>query len=168
MSRIWLMAAVSSFLVISTAPLGAQPTAEGQAQDATLDVLLDAVRANRKAMVAVNLDLTDEEAVKFWPIYDRYQKDINENGDRWVAVIAEYTENFSSLSNDMAEKLVQDYLAVERARNEVRSSYLDDFTAILPGRKVARFYQIENKVDALIRYDLAATIPVIGDTGAAP
>jgi hypothetical protein len=163
MSKMWLIAVVSSFFAFWTAPLGAQPPDQGRAEEVALEVLLDTVRANRKAFVAVNLELTDEEAVQFWPIYDRYQKEVSENGDRLVALIRDYTENFSDLSNEKALKIVEDYLTIERDRVELRFSYMDDFTAILPGRKVARLYQIENKVDALIRYDLAANIPVIED-----
>ena len=65
-------------------------------------------------------------------------------------------------------KLVDDYLAVEADRVKVKRAYLDEFAKALPGRKVARFYQIENKMDAVIRYDLAATIPVVEEESGAP
>jgi hypothetical protein len=113
----------------------------------------DAIRSNRKALVAVNLKLTDEEAAKFWPIYDRYQQELNAIGDRLVGVIKDYSAHFSDLSDDKATKLVDDYLAVEADRVKVRRAYVDEFTKALPGRKVARFYQIENKLDAVLRYD---------------
>ena len=142
-------------------PAGA-PTIEPTAQ-----ALLDAIRSNRKAVVAVNLTLTEEEAGKFWPLYDRYQKEINGLGDRLVAIIKDYTENFSSLSDEKAAKILEDYLAVEADRVQVKRTYAPQFTAVLPGRKVARLYQIENKMDAVIRYDLAATIPVIEEQAAA-
>ena len=82
-----------------------------------------------------------------------------------TTVIEEYTANFHKLSNDKALKLMEDYLAVEDDRVKVRRTYLPEFAKILPGRTVARFYQIENKMDAVIRYDLAAAIPVV-DEGA--
>ena len=140
----------------------------GQAAEANLDVLVNAIRSNRKALVAVNLKLTDEEATKFWPVYDRYQQEINAIGDRLVGVIQDYTTNFSNLSDDKAMKLVDDYLAVEADRVKVRRAYVDEFAKALPGRKVARFYQIENKMDAVIRYDLAATIPVVEEEKSVP
>ena len=67
----------------------------------------------------MNLKLTDEEAAKFWPVYDRYQKEINAIGDRLVGVIQDYSANFRDLSNDKAMKLVEDYLAVEADRVKV-------------------------------------------------
>ena len=111
----------------------------------------------------VNLILTDEEAKQFWPVYDRYQKEINAVGDRLIGVIQDYTANFSDLSNDKAMKLVDDYLAIEADRVKVKRAYVDEFAKVLPGRTVARLVQIENKMDAVIRYDLASTIPVVDE-----
>jgi hypothetical protein len=145
----------------------AQPSG-GEAQKANLETLLDALRANRKAVVAVNLKLTDDEAAKFWPIYDRYQKEMSALGDRLVAVIGDYGKNFRDMSNEKAMKLVDDYLSVEAERLKVRRAYVDEFAKALPGVKVARFYQLENKMDAVIRYEMAATIPVIEEASSSP
>jgi hypothetical protein len=168
MSKIRLLLAAAVILGLSAAALRAAQPPSGQAATANLDVLVDAIRSNRKALVTVNLKLTDEEATKFWPIYDRYQQEINAVGDRLVGVIQDYTANFSTLSDDKAMKLVDDYLAVEADRVKVRRAYVDEFAKALPGRKVARFYQIENKMDAVIRYDLAATIPVLEEERGGP
>jgi hypothetical protein len=162
--RIVLMVVIT----LCAAPLRAEPPQSGSANEATVEVLLNAIRSNRKALVAANLGLTDDEAAKFWPVYDRYQKEINATGDRLLAVIRTYTANFGSLSNDAALQLVEDFLAVEADRVAVRRTYVAEFAASLPGRKVARLYQIENKMDAVTRYDLAATIPVIEEAGGTP
>ena len=151
------------------ASTGAVRAAQPGAAEANADlrVLLDAIRANRKALVAVNLTLTDDEAAKFWPLYDRYQQEIAATGDRLAAVIDEYTANFRTLSNDKALELVDQYLAADADRLKVRRDYVSQFAAILPGRTVARLYQIENKMDAVIRYELAASIPVVEEGEAA-
>ena len=149
-------------LLFVSAPRAEEPAAgTGAAEQAGLDALLNSIRANRKALVAVNLELSDDEAEAFWPVYDRYQGEIGAVGDRLVAVIEDYTASFPDLSDDKAMKLVDDYLKVEADRVAVRRSYVPEFAKTLPGRKVARLYQIENKMDAVIRYDLAATIPVV-------
>jgi hypothetical protein len=161
MSKMRRLFVATIILGLSAAAVHAAPPARGQAATAEINVLLDAIRSNRKAMVAVNLKLTDEEAGKFWPLYDRYQKEINGIGDRLAGVIQNYTAKFSDLSNDEARKLLDDYLAVEADRVKVKRAYVDEFATALPGRKLARFYQIENKLDAVIRYNLAAAIPVV-------
>ena len=133
----------------------------GEAADATLDILRETIRANKKALVAANLTLTDEEAGKFWALYDRYQNDLKGVNDRLVQVIQDYTSNFQNMTDEHALKLVEQYTAVEEDRAKLRRQYLGEFSKVLPGRKVARFYQIENKMDAVVRYDLAEEIPVI-------
>jgi len=168
MSTIRLLLAAAVILGLSATTLRAAQPPTGRSAEANIDVLLDAIRSNRKALVAVNLGLTDDEAAKFWPVYDRYQKEINAVGDRLVAVIQDYTAHFSDLSDDKAMKLVDDYLAVEVDRIKVKRAYVDEFAKVLPGRTVARFFQIENKMDAVIRYDLAATIPVVEAAKGAP
>jgi len=151
----------ASLLFIVIVIAFAVPAWAGEAAQSNLDILRDTIRANKKALVAVNLGLTDAEAKEFWPVYDRYEKDLKSVNDRLVQVIDDYTSHFKDLSNDQARKLVDDYLAVEEDRAKVRRTYVDDFAKALPGKKVARFYQIENKMDAVVRYDLAATIPVV-------
>jgi hypothetical protein len=166
MSKLRLLVAGALVVLLSAAAAPAAPPAATDA--ATLDILIDTIRANRKALVAVNLGLTPEEATRFWPLYDRYQQEMNAIGDRFAAVIGEYTANFRDLSNDKAMQLMQDYLAIEADRVKVRRSYLGEFAKILPGRTVARFYQIENKMDTVLRYELAAAIPVVDEASAAP
>jgi len=135
----------------------------GEAAKVNLGILRDTIRANRKALVAANLTLSDEEAARFWPLYERYQGELSGVQDRTVKVIEDYTASFHDLSNDKAMKLADDWLSAEGDRVKVRRTYLEEFAKVLPGRKVVRFYQIENKMDAVLRYDLAAEIPVVGE-----
>lgn len=147
-------------LVLIVATSGPAVSA-GEAADANLDILRETIRANKKALVAASLTLTDEEAGKFWPLYDRYQGELKGVNDRLVQVIQDYTSSFQSMTDEHALKLIEQYTAVEEDRAKVRRKYLGEFSKVLPGRKVARFYQIENKMDAVVRYDLAAEIPVV-------
>ena len=155
-------------VVLLAAVLASVAAGAADAPEATPETLLETVRANRKALVAVNLALSAEEAGKFWPLYDRYQKELDVIGDRVEGIIEDYVASFRELSNEKALRLMEDYLAAEAERVQVRHAYLPEFAKILPGRTVARFYQIENKMDAVLRYDRAATIPVIEETPAAP
>jgi len=169
MSKIRFSIVVVAMLAMCAVSLRAeQPDAPGLAQRADLDALRDAIRANRKALVAANLRLSDDEAGKFWAVYDRYQRETTTLGDRLEKVIQDYITSFGKVSDDKALKLVEDYLKVEADRVALRRSYMPEFAKTLPGRKVARFYQIENKMDAVIRYDLAATIPVVEEETEAP
>ena len=167
MSKMSLLLAATLLYGFSAAAVCAAQTGDPKPTEADLGVLLDTIRANRRALVAVNLNLTEAEAAKFWPVYDRYQAEINAVGDRVAALIEDYAKNFRDLSNDKALQLIKDYLAAESERAKIRSAYVEEFAKILPGRTVARLYQIENKMDAVIRYDLAATIPVVEEKSGA-
>jgi hypothetical protein len=148
-------------LLLVTLFVAAPAFAAGEAAEANLDVLRETIRANRKALVAVNLPLSDAEASQFWPLYDRYEGELKAVNDRLVKVIEAYTSQYSKITDAEAAKLAADYLAAEEDRAKVRRTYFGDFAKVLPGKKAARFYQIENKMDAVIRYDLARTIPVV-------
>ena len=144
----------------------AEPAAA--ADEAGLQTLAHAIRANRRALVSVNLNLDSEQAARFWPLYDRYQAEITAVGDRVVKLLDDYTSKYADLSDEKALQLMTDYLAAEAERLKVRQTYLPEFAKVLPGRTVARFYQIENKMDAVLRYELAATIPVIAGDATPP
>lgn len=169
LAALTLIAPVAGRAADEPAP-AAEPAAAAAAEptQADLQVLLNTVRANRRALVSLNLNLTADEAAKFWPLFERYQTEMNAIGDRLLALVEDYAANFATLSNEKALQLMTDYLAVEAERVKVRQAWLPQFAAILPGRTVARFYQLDNKLDALIRFDLAATIPVVDEQAAAP
>ena len=168
MSKMRLLLAATLISCLSTATAPAAESGGPAAPQVNLDLLRDTIRANRKALIAVNLALTDEDAAKFWPLYDRYQKEISAVGDRLAALVEDYITHFRDLSNEKALQLAGDYLAAETDRLQVRRTYLGEFAKVLPGRTVARFYQIENKMDAVLRYDLAGTIPVVEPASGAP
>jgi hypothetical protein len=168
MSRIYLLLLAILVFGLSTAAVHAAKPGDAAPAEADVHELLDTIRANRKALVSINLNLNTEEAARFWPVYDRYQQEISAIGDRMAAMIEDYTAHFRDLSNEKGLQLVEDYLAAEADRVKVRRSYVSEFAKVLPGRTVARFYQIENKMDAVIRYELASTIPVIEEGSGTP
>src|SRR5262249_52993203 len=94
--------------------LGAASVRAGEAADANLDILRDTIRANKKALVAANLTLSDDEAKQFWPLYDRYQSDLKSVNDRAVAVIKDYTTHYSDMTDEHAMQIADQYLGVEQ------------------------------------------------------
>ena len=130
-------------------------------EEASLETLIESIRHNRTKLVAVNIDFTAEEAAAFWPVYEKYAKDRNGIGDRMVALIEDYASNYTTMTDDLAKGLVDRMLEIQRDEVGVRSKYADDFAKALPGKKLARFYQLENKLDAVFRFQLARGVPVI-------
>lgn len=138
------------------------------AQEAALmnmDVLKDKVKADKKLVVAAGMFLTDEEAVAFWPLYDGYQKELDLINQRLVTTIEGYSRAYNigkgEISNDLAEKLLSEALAVEEMEVKLRQSYAAKLSKVLPATKVVRYLQIENKIRALVKFELAAVIPLV-------
>src|SRR5258706_15703969 len=97
MTKMRLVLAATLVACLSTVPVGAAESGRPAAAHVNLDLLRDTIRANRKALIAVNLALTDEEAAKFWPLYERYEKEIAAVGDRVGAIIEDYITHFRDL-----------------------------------------------------------------------
>lgn len=139
-----------------------------QAQDAeqmNMDILKEKVKADKKLLVANNMNLTDAEAKSFWPLYDGYQKELEQINQKLITTVKSYAEAYNAgkgeISNDTAKKLMGDALGVEEAEVKLRQSYASKLGKALPATKVARYLQIESKIRALVRFELAAQIPLV-------
>jgi uncharacterized protein YnzC (UPF0291/DUF896 family) len=107
------------------------------------------------------MELTDSEAKAFWPVYENYQKELSKLGTRTLNMITEYAKNYQSMNNQTAKKLTDEFLAIQGEQQKLRTSYLPQFRKVLTDVKVARFYQVENKINAAVNYELAANIPLM-------
>ena len=115
----------------------------------------------KKMVVLQNMDMTAQEKSAFWPIYDEFQKELNKLDERTLKLIKEYARNYEQLSDDKAHELISDFLDVEQARIELKKKYLKNFQKALPKKKVARYYQIENKLEAKASLELSQEIPLM-------
>lgn len=138
----------------------------GLAQDKPADnmqILRDKIKADKKLLVATNMELTESEAKGFWPIYDQYQKDLQKINQRIVALLDSYADDYrnKSLTDEKAKKLINEALAIEQAEADLKSTYAPKLSKVLPVRKVARYLQIENKIRAVVKYDIASGVPLV-------
>jgi len=142
-------------LAVPQVPLMAQ---EGASDN--MEIVREKMRADKKLLVATNMELTEAEGKAFWPIYDEYQKEKSKLTDRTIKVIDEYAANFENLSGEVAKKLVDQNLAIQKDNLKLMESYLPKFRKVLDEKKVARFYQIENKINAVASFEMAKNIPL--------
>jgi hypothetical protein len=128
-----------------------------------MEILRDKIRADKKFVVATNMELTESEAKNFWPIYNAYQKDLQNINGRILTVLESYAADFKSksLTDDKAKKLIDEALAIEQAEANLKRTYAPKLSKALPVRKVARYLQIENKIRAVVKYDLAQGVPLV-------
>jgi hypothetical protein len=141
----------------------ATPAFAQTAGTTNMEIFRQKIQADKKLLIAQNLDLTEAEGTAFWPVYDLYQKDLQQANQRLAAVIVAYGDAYNKgpVANDTAKKLIDEALAIEESELRQKNAVAQKVFAVLPAAKAARYIQMENKVRALIRYELAANIPLV-------
>ena len=146
--------------VLAAAPAVAQDTTAGARPADNMQILLDKIHADKKLVVAEAMGLTESEATAFWPVYDAYQRDLSGIAARQIKLIQDYAASYQAMTPQVARQLLDNSLTIERDRVQLMQSYVPKFRQVIPETKVARYYQIENKIRAVINYELAAGIPL--------
>lgn len=129
--------------------------------DQDVSLLRQDLRSQKKQIIAANLQLTDAEATKFWPVYDQYTAELRKLGDEKYALIKEYAQGFGTLTNDQALSLTKRSLAVDEKVAQLRSKYVPIMSQVLPGTKAATFFQLDRRINGLIDLQLASEIPLV-------
>jgi hypothetical protein len=125
-----------------------------------MQILIEKVRADKKLLVSENMQLTEAEAKAFWPVYDQYQDELFLLRSRTVKLINDFADTYEKMTNETAKKLMDEYITIETLGPKLRQAYLPKFRKVLPEIKVVRYYQIENKIQAALFYELAKSIPL--------
>lgn len=152
-----------AFAVAQTPAVTPASTPAHDDDDITSEVALSraAIQVRRQALVTAAMDLDGKEAEAFWPLYRDYRNEMAKVGDRLVKLINDYADVYDTISDEQAGKMLDEYLSIQRATGEVKAAFVPKFRQIIPARKVARFFQVDNKLDAVINSQLAAGIPLV-------
>ena len=155
-----MMRLVTSFAIAAGLAVPAMAQTAGTTN---MEILRQKIKADKKLVVAQNLTLTDAEGTAFWPVYDAYQKDLQQINQRLAAAIKAYADAYNKgpVTNETAKKLLDEASAIDDAEAKLKSASVPKVLAVLPATKAARYIQIENKIRAAVRYELAAGIPLI-------
>jgi hypothetical protein len=165
MRRFSFVAAVGIFALVMSGTLLAQNQEQPQEQQASqtraaVEITRADIQADRQALVASNLPLTDEQAKVFWPLYRQYREEMQTIGDRLVNLIENYGQTYDSLTDEQAAQMMNEYLKLQKDSLAIKNKYLPRFTKILPEKTVMRFYQIENKMDLIVLLAVSSQIPL--------
>jgi hypothetical protein len=158
-----LFALAALFAVPSYAQ--SKPAADKPAADKPADnmqILREKLKADKKLVVAANMSLTEAEAKGFWPLYEEYQKELYKINDGMAMILVGYSKEYTAntLTDEKASALLDRYIGVEEAEVKLKRSFVPKLAKVLPGRKVARYMQIENKIRAIVKYELAGEVPL--------
>ena len=143
------------FLILSTL------AGPARAQRDEIEVTRASIQADRQKIVAVAMGLSEEKGQAFWPIYREYRQDMAKSGDKMVALLENYASKYDTMTDADAETLLKDYINVQKQELDTKTKWMKKFKNVLGGKDLARFYQVESKLDTIIRYDLAQSIPLV-------
>jgi len=157
----WALLIVTALMVVVVA--FAAPALTQDKPSDNMQILREKIKADKKLLVAANMGLTESEAKGFWPVYEEYQNDLATINQRIVKLIESYAADYraNTLTDEKAKKLIDELVAIEQAEAGLKASYVPKLSKVLPQKKVARYLQIENKIRAVVKYDLAAGVPLV-------
>jgi hypothetical protein len=151
-----------STLLVITICLAVVPNAWSQFEDdRAVQLTRSAIQAERQAILATNLELSEQESAVFWPLYEEYRNSLESAINTRVDLLNKYFASYETLTDKEATALLDKHFAWEKEVLKVRSTYAKKMSKALSGKTVARFFQIENKMDIIVEYELAGEIPLI-------
>jgi len=150
-------------MALAGQPIFAQAaqSSSGPSLDQDIKMLRSDVQASRKTITAENMNLSADEATKFWPIYDQYAAEVAKIGDARVTLIKDYATNYDTMTDEQANAFIQRAAAIDQQFTDTRTKYVPMFQKAISAKKTALWYQIDRRLDLLINLQLAANIPVV-------
>ena len=142
---------------------GSAATAQDTASrvDAEIDLMRKDLRAQKKQIVATNLPLTPDEAVKFWPLYEQYTAETIKVNDKRVALIKEYATTYKTMTDAQASSYIKRWISIDEEASKLRLQYIPMFEKAVPEKKVAMFFQIDRRLGLLMELQLASELPLV-------
>lgn len=129
------------------------------AQD--LDMLCKDIRSKKKQLMAQNLTLSDADATKFWPIYDRYVAEFSKVKDKQYAMFQEYADHFGTMTDEQANSLLKQLLDVDIAATQLRAKYLPIVSKAIGGRSGATWAQLDRRIQMMVDLQLSSQTPLV-------
>jgi Spy/CpxP family protein refolding chaperone len=128
--------------------------------DDFVDLLRKDIRSQKKQIIAENMELSDAEAEKFWPVYDPYATELSKIYDAKIALLKDYADNYSNVTGEQAENYIRKRAEVEQSIMQLRLKYMPAFRKVLSGRETALFYQLDWRLGLAIDVQLIQ-VPLI-------
>ncbi|HMH11863.1 MAG TPA: hypothetical protein VK578_02030 [Edaphobacter sp.] len=155
------MAAIVVLTGVSRGQTSSQAPSSQSNMDQDVDLLRKDIRSQKKQIIAANLQLTDQEAVKFWPLYDQYTAELVKINDAKYDAVKQYATSYDTLTDDQAVTLTRKLLGVDEQVAQLRLKYVPLVGKVISGRKTALFFQLDRRLLMLIDLQLASQIPMV-------
>ena len=133
-----------------------------------LNMLRHDIRNQKQKLIAQNLPMSESEAVKFWAVYQKYAAELKDIEDERYSMLHTYAQTYRTMSNDDSLIFMRRWLEVDEKIVQLRSRYLPQFKDILPGKKAATFFQLDERITMMINLELASQLPLLHGAPASP
>jgi hypothetical protein len=157
--------AVAAFAFLAPSLAHAQAAAKPEAKAADVDKLVELVRKDVRAekadIMAKTMKLDAAQATAFWPVYKAYEAERQALGNQRLAVIQDLAEHFDTLNDAKAKGLLDRSFAIEDQRLALEKKYRDELLKVLPAKVVARFFQVDSRINNLISLEISSAIPLV-------
>ena len=142
-------------------PAAAADSTANALTDQQLALLRKDIRSIKKQLIATNLPLTDNEATKFWPLYEQYSADYGKVNQTRAAIIKEYSDGYGTLTDDQADSLIRRWLDTDISAAQLRQKYVPIMRKVLSGKKAATFFQLDRRISMMIDVQLTSQLPLV-------
>jgi phage-related minor tail protein len=137
---------------------------QGQSIDSYIEMVRADTRADKVAIITEAMKFSDQDAKLFWPVYRKYEAEQMKVNDQRVAAIKKYADKFDTMTDADAKDVMDQTINYAIQRAELKRKYAKEFLkAGLPALTVAKFLQLEHRLDLLIDLRLAAALPPLLD-----
>jgi hypothetical protein len=150
-----------AFTAANSTLLAQRETASGVEVEKDLALIRRDIRAEKKKLIAANISLTETEATKFWPVYDQYVAEMTKHNDEFYGLIKDYAANQKTLTDAQASTMIKRWAAIQIGQAQTRQKFIPLFEKVVPARTVARFFQIDRRLYALLDLQVASEVPLI-------
>ena len=170
LSKIRLTPLLLSLVLLAGAAVWAQsgsPVEKPQARPdagnlrAFLELARSDLKTQKAIIVAENMEFTEEEGAEFWPLQRDYQHELTRLGDLKLALIEEYAANYQTMTDAAARDLTRKSFDLEEKKTDLKRKYFKKFAKVIPAKKAARFFQIDNQLNLALDLQVAASLPLI-------
>lgn len=149
------MGLIAGMLCAALAPLSAQSVHD------EITLTREQIQTERQEIMTLNLQLSEAESKVFWPLYREYRGEMAALGDRFVKLLEDYAGKYETLTDADAAAMIDEMLSIQASENKIMSRYAGKLQKVVPARTVARFLQIENQLNHLLRALVADEIPLV-------
>lgn len=160
MKKVVLLAVVSLMVIGAAAQAQTATKAEAESPEKYIELLRSDLRADRITIITEAMHFTEEEGKVFWPLYREYELEFMALGDKRIALIKDYANNFQTMTDEKAMELMKTSMKYDETTLKLRKNYLGKFAKILPGTKAAKFFQIDRRIAGLIDLQIASELPL--------